>query len=132
MSANSKAAEQPILAPRGFRNRSNFVRSAGEVNDHPSETIPDQAIPLREMLNRHLNGGVVKQFSPVFVDSENPLPIIFERMSRIDQAQLLHDVSDMVETTRGRVETRRMERERLAFIANRDRLAAEKAALLSE
>jgi len=112
----------------GYVNRSNFVPSQGEVNNKPSLTVPNQSISLREMLNRHLNGGAVKQYEGAYLQPDNPIPVGFESLSKIDNAQMLIDVSYVVTTTRGRIMTRRD----LAEAARKRQEAADYQAFLDQ
>lgn len=85
----------------GPRNRS------FEVSSDFSITVPDQDIPLRTLLDRHLKGGQVTQYKPVYLDDDQTIPDGFERMSIIDKAAMAKGLSDFVATTRGKILTRR-------------------------
>lgn len=45
----------------------------GEFNHQPSLTIPDQTLPLRELIDRFTRGLPVTTFKPVY-DEDNSLP----------------------------------------------------------
>lgn len=103
-----------------------FSRVVRHLPDYfaPSLTVPDMSLSLRQLLDRHKSGGNVKTFSPVYTDGFDLLPDGFERMSKVDRAQLLLDTSDFISTTRGRIITARESRQR-------DRLEAARIAASS-
>jgi len=78
-----------------------------EISSDFSITVPDQDIPLRTLLDRHLKGGQVTQYKPVYLDDDQTIPDGFERMSVIDKAAMAKGLSDFVTTTRGNLLTRR-------------------------
>lgn len=78
-----------------------------EVVDDFSITVPDQDIPLRTLLDRHLKGGQVTQYKPVYLGDDQTVPDGFERMSVIDKAVMAKGLSDFVSTTRGEIMSRR-------------------------
>lgn len=45
----------------------------GEINHQPSLTIPDQTMPLKELIDRFTRGLPVTTFKPVY-DEDNSLP----------------------------------------------------------
>jgi len=112
-----------------MRNASNFVASPGEKFTLPSMTVPDQTVDLREMLNRHLNGGAVKQYVPIYQPPDSIVPAQYELMSKVERSQLLKDTSDFIATTRGRIQTARD----AATRAEHERIIAQRASdLLSK
>lgn len=117
---------------RGFVNQCNYTAPMGEVFTLPSRTVPDMQITLREMVDRHLRGGKVKTFAPVNVPDDSLIPIGLERMSSIDKAVLAGQVADFVATTRGRMQSVRMARQRAEFdayvAAEADKRAADRGA----
>jgi len=76
------------------------------VNDF-SITVPGQSRPLRDLLDRHLNGGVTKTREGVYLGDSELVPDGLERMSSIDRAAYARDLGDFVATTRGAMQSRR-------------------------
>jgi len=76
---NRKNAK-PFYSPHSKR------KYLGEVNDHPSETVPGQAMTVKDMLVRYNNGQAIPQDErlkyPVD-DTEEPLPA-FADLTDID------------------------------------------------
>lgn len=75
-------------------NYDEFPRVINEVNSKPSETIPDQSMTMREILNRFarglpISGGKV----PVYDDSEDVLEDI-SYMDLADQEAYINRVRD--------------------------------------
>lgn len=106
----------PVKAPffasrRGFSNQSNYVGPVSEKFTLPSKTVPDMSITVRDMLNRHLNGGSVKGFQTTNVPLDSMIPIGFEKMDIFDRAELKVQVADFIATTRGKMQTARAARE---------------------
>lgn len=54
-----------------------------EINTMPSETVPDQAMTLKEILDRFARGLSVGGARPTFYDEENTMPEI----ARLDLAE---------------------------------------------
>lgn len=42
-----------------------------EVNNQPSQTVPDQTMSIREIIDRFANGGVIEQFTPYYGEEED-------------------------------------------------------------
>jgi hypothetical protein len=42
-----------------------------EKNVQPSQTIPDQTMSIREIIDRFANGGVIEQFTPYYGEEED-------------------------------------------------------------
>lgn len=80
----------------------------------PSLTVPDMSISLREMVARHESGGRVKVFRPEYVAEDSLIPIDFERLDLQDRVELSRKTADFIATTRGRMQTLRMQREQEA------------------
>jgi len=49
-----------------FKNIMNYEEYKGEVNNQPSQTIPDQAMSIKEILQRFARGLPIEQFSPKY------------------------------------------------------------------
>lgn len=97
------------------------------LNLGASMTVPDMSLSLRDMLNRHKAGGVVKTFNPVYVDPESKFPLNFERMSQIDRKQMSLDLSDFIADTRGRLISARQQAKNDAIAVKVAARAAAKA-----
>ena len=67
----------------------------GEKNTLPSETQPDQALSLKELISRHSRGIPIPKFEPVY-DGENNLPDV-SRMTAIELRQLQEDMEELIE-----------------------------------
>lgn len=57
---------------KNMLNAEEFVYK-GEVNNQPSLTIPDQTLPLKDLIDRFTRGLPVTTFKPVY-DEDNSLP----------------------------------------------------------
>lgn len=100
-----------------------------EVNNKPSDCVPNQSISLRDMINNHMQGGSVRTYSPVYTGIDNTvLPVNFERLSKVDKAQLQIDLADFVTSERGRMMTRR---EKMRRDADRSNLEASRPPVVS-
>lgn len=66
----------------------------GEVNGKPSLTIPDQALPIKEILARYVRGQDVVQFTPVY--DEDLVPGI-EGMTEIERTDLARQMKDDIQ-----------------------------------
>lgn len=42
-----------------------------ETNAQPSQTIPDQTMSIREIIERFANGGVIETFTPYYGEEED-------------------------------------------------------------
>lgn len=73
----------------------------------PSNTVPNQALSLRTLLDRHNNGGHVTQYKPVYLGDDDSIPVGFERMDAAERAQMAKNLADFVKTTRGELMTKR-------------------------
>lgn len=84
-----------------FRSQYNFtlgdVRKDVEDPIGPSETIPDQSIPLNVLLQRHVRGLPVTSHTPTYSDEE--LPDV-QKMDLTERAELAQEVSKTIATYR--------------------------------
>lgn len=114
-----------------FRNQSNYKGAQSEKFTLPSLTVPDMAISLRTMLDRHLHGDKVAMFHPVHVTDDDMIPANFERMSKVERAAMARDVGDFIATTRGRIQSAKQasdaEKHRLVVEAEAEKLLASRA-----
>lgn len=120
-----------FLTPRrGFTNTSNYNPLKVFRTWLPSRTVPDMSPSLRDMLNRHLNGGSVKTFLSANVPvGSNVIPDNLERLDALDRADLAERNADFIATTRGRMQTARAAREQSELFAKAT--AAAEARILS-
>lgn len=51
-----------------FRNIINYEEYKGEINTQVSQTIPDQAMSIKEILERYARGLPIEQFKPNYDD----------------------------------------------------------------
>lgn len=49
----------------------NWEEQTYEKNDQPSQTIPDQTMSIREIIDRFANGGVIETFIPYYGEEED-------------------------------------------------------------
>lgn len=71
-----------------------YVFNNGEYNGHPSLTVPDQAMPIKEILQRYVRGQEVKQFTPVYDDDIAPG---YEGMDEIERLNLARDMKTQLQ-----------------------------------
>jgi len=99
-----------------FRNAANVFlygnRFAERKSELPSNTVPDQTLSMRDLLNRHNSGGKVKTFHTVYTGDDTSIPEGLERMSKLERAQMAMDLRDFVATTRGQIVSKREARKR--------------------
>lgn len=107
-----------------FRRYSLTSNSRLESNLGTSVTVPDMSIPLRTLIDRHLQGGKVKTFRGTYVPDSSLVPTDFERMDSLDKAQLLKELPDFIATSRGKLISSRQAREAAAAKAALDAAAA--------
>lgn len=76
-----------------FVNAFDYEIPHGEINDLPSETVPDMTMSLGEILKRYTRGGEVATFTPVYQNhddfDENPE---FEKMDATEKLQMALDL----------------------------------------
>jgi len=91
---------------------SNFVerRDAGaikviESNYQISRTVPDKTLTLRQLIERHNSGGMVKSFTPQYLGDASLIPVGFERMSLVERAELAKSLPAFIADSRGRLQT---------------------------
>lgn len=82
-----------------------------ERNGLPSVAVPDEGLSLRDLIDRHMRGGKVKTFNPVFDDTT---PAGLENLDAIERQVVSRQVADMIKTTRGKLMTARDARKRAA------------------
>lgn len=95
-----------------------------EQNYGVSVTVPDKTISLRDMITRHMSGGRVKSFTPVYLGETNLVPLGFERMDLLERAQFAKDLPHFIADSRGKLQTMRQQRERV----EKEAVAAQKRA----
>lgn len=92
------------------RNHFNYNETANRRFERSSSfslTVPDQSIPLRKLIDRHLNGGQVAMYRPEYLGPDTDIPDGFERMSSIERAQMLKSTAEFIADSRGRLMTSR-------------------------
>lgn len=78
----------------------------GEVNTSPSQTIPDMALSLPEMLKRYVRGEKVTTFTPIFTDDPD-IPDNLERMDALDRLDLSRNIAAGIEDFREEISHKR-------------------------
>lgn len=77
--------------------------SPGEINDLPSATVPDDALSIKEILDRYARGlPLGGERVPVY-NNEELLPD-FERMSEIERLEWLHSNADYISELKAQVQ----------------------------
>lgn len=99
-----------------------------EVNNLPSNTVPDMSLSLRQLLDRHNSGGRVKTFEPVYASKDSQIPIDMEKMDKFERWSLSKRISDFIEVERGRIVSVRQAREAAAYKAAVDKAVSERLA----
>lgn len=112
-----------------MRNWANYIGPEAEKFTLPSMTVPDMSLSVRDLFDRHKNGGRVTTFTPVYADESVPAGL--ERMDMIDRAGLAKDLSDYVATTRGQLQSRRAANIKAAQDADIEKRVADRVAALT-
>jgi len=82
---------------------STMLHPYSEINDEPSQTVPDQSIPFKDIIAKHLAGHDMATRTPVYLNEGTPVPEGFERMSKVDKLQMANELAHFVSTTRGQI-----------------------------
>lgn len=91
-------ATRPALGRvRTFWNAS-ALSSKGIVNTEPSKTIPDQVLPLKEILSRFAKGIPYEAQTPIYLGEEGN-GIDLRTLDLSEQAQLLKETTDFIRAT---------------------------------
>lgn len=89
-------------------NQYNFDPNASynfEVNDGVSETIPDQTVPLAELLEKYSRGGEVVTFNPVFAEDDDELlsGVDIEKLRPMERLELAEQLGRSIVEERARI-----------------------------
>lgn len=105
------------------------VQSQGEVNDKPSETVPDQAMTIEEIMQRHMQGRPVPRSQKMFYGGDQLYPPM-EKMSHMDQIDLTRAHAEHIETKKQELAEKRKARKKQIAESKKDEAtkAAEAAA----
>lgn len=95
----------------------NYEPSKGQINNSPSETVPDQTMSIREILVRYARGLPITGGKPHYYDEEQYTPDI--------KTMDLADLQELHETTRQEVQNLRSQLDDLS--KKKQKAAAEKA-----
>lgn len=95
----------------------NYPGPTLESNTGMSMTVPDMSIPLREMLNRHKNGGAMKTFTPTYLPTGSTIPVDLERFDKIERQQYINQLADFQASTRGRLISQREAQRKASYDA---------------
>lgn len=87
----------------------------GEVNSGKSMTVPDQAVPLSELVVRYAKGEEVPEYIPSYQDEDddNVYPDL-RQMDMADRQAFMEDVSSQVEYHKDTIRKQRAERKTTA------------------
>lgn len=92
-----------------FRNHYNTKPDAGEVNELPGKTIPEQSMSLREILKRYASGlPVTGQKVPVYEGEDLDAPDI-SRLDKIDREQLKNELREELSYLKGKINSAQAE-----------------------
>jgi len=81
---------------------------AGEKHGGISLTIPDQTLPMKELLARYTRGQQITTFTPVY-NGDNDLPDV-SRMTELEMLELKMGINEHIRETRDALITRSKER----------------------
>lgn len=95
-----------------FRRYSLTSNCQFESNMGKSCAVPDMSIPMRTLIDRHLQGGNVKTFRGTYLPPNSSIPLNLERLDSVERAQLSKELGDFVATTRGKLITAKEARRR--------------------
>lgn len=70
-----------------------------------SETVPGQNITPKEIVSRYINGQALPQMAGVYTDN-NMLPDNFERMDKVQRAELAHKMLAIIADRQRRMQER--------------------------
>lgn len=70
----------------------------GEVNDMPSETVPDQSMSMGEILRRYASGLPLKGVRVPLYEGEDDADLDLPDLSRMDHADRAMHMKDMADT----------------------------------
>lgn len=73
-----------------------FIRRYEPKSLHPSQTIPDQSLPLKDLLARYVRGEAISSQQPVF---EEDFPGV-ERLDFDDKIRLAEDIRAGIQVER--------------------------------
>lgn len=110
-----KFIPSPIL-PRKIRNEFNFdpeIDIKGEINSMPSQTVPDQTMPLQELIARFTRGQEVRLREPVFSDSAEDDTFILpdlEKMDFFERKELVETLKQDIQQERANITMRQLDR----------------------
>lgn len=68
----------------------------GEINDQPSQTIPDQTMSLKEIIERHTRGLPALGREPIYHGDDIEIPN-FSTMDLAEQQEMRENLHDYVE-----------------------------------
>lgn len=72
---------------KSFKSCLNYQQTVGEINNDPSMTVPDQAMSMREILNRFARGLPLGGAKVELWDEEDDLPDI-RTLDLVERAEL--------------------------------------------
>lgn len=82
-----------------FNSRHTFKKKdhvISESNTKPSMTVPDEALPLKTLLQRHTRGMDVTMFQGVYsMDNDDDLASIIPEFDKMDRIERLHFAAEL-------------------------------------
>lgn len=82
-------------------NKSEFPVDKGEVNTQPSQTVPDQTLSLKELLDRYARGlPIVGEKFPIYNGDEEDLPDL-KKMDLSEIADLKEKLDKQIKEQQG-------------------------------
>lgn len=85
-----------------------YEQPEGQIFTDPSLTVPNQTMPLRELLERFTRGEAVALITPNYTGEEETLDL--ERLDEMDKLDLMREVTEGIKETQTRIDRRKKEK----------------------
>jgi trans-2-enoyl-CoA reductase len=102
-----------------YRNPARWTASVDldpEVPTMPSETVPDMAMPLKELIDRYSRGQPVELYQPLYDDDlpEEFAGLDLAKMTKLDILELRNDIRNNIRTLQDAIQEQQAETARQA------------------
>lgn len=84
------------LQPLNHANYAYLAQPRGEINTLPSQTVPDQAMSIAEILDRFVKKLPLDNIPGTYLD-DDLVPVHLERMDAIERTQHARDLKDAIQ-----------------------------------
>ncbi|AXH77877.1 MAG: hypothetical protein [Microviridae sp.] len=112
-------------------NRAEFPRRF-EKNTQPSMTVPDQAMPMREIMRRYASGlPIAAGKVPIYEDPESDLPDL-TNMDLADRQEYIEKAAQELKEVKQRLDEKEAEKQKKASIAAAKKILHEEELLKSK